>query len=139
MEHASGKPRQKRLKPETFWLPAIFLFLLGLGNALIGQMKMGQFEEALAELDSAQQYKEEVSSSPLMRMQIARRLTDSRISTQLQYEERWNFYRTVRFGGKVVMALSLLLFSISFFVVWMDPRRHRPRIIIHLLKREARR
>jgi len=98
-------------RPITFWLPGIFLFLIGFGNTVVGVMKADQFDEVLQELASAKQYKEEVSSSPLMRMQLARKLTDKTFNQYSTYEERRNFYKTVAFGGKVVMALSLLLFS----------------------------
>ena len=97
-------------RPVTFWLPGIFLFLLGLGNTIVGVMKADQFDQVLRELVSAKQYKEEVSSSPLMRMQLARKLTDKLFDEYSSYQERRRFYQTVAFGGKVVMSLSLVLF-----------------------------
>jgi hypothetical protein len=97
-------------KPVTFWLPGVFLFLLGLGNTVVGVMKAEQFDQVLRELVFAKQYKEEVSSSPLMRMQLARKLTDKLFDEYSTYQERKRFYQTVAFGGKVVMSLSLVLF-----------------------------
>ena len=97
-------------RPVTFWLPGVFLLILGLGNTVVGVMKAEQFDQVLRELVSAKQYKEEVSSSPLMRMQLARKLSDKLFDEYSQYQERKRFYQTVAFGGKVVMSLSLVLF-----------------------------
>ena len=97
-------------RPVTFWLPGVFLFVLGLGNVVVGVMKAEQFDQVLRELVSAKQYKEEVSSSPLMRMQLARKLSDKLFDEYSTYQERKRFYQTVAFGGKVVMSLSLIMF-----------------------------
>ena len=97
-------------KPVTFWLPGVFLLILGLGNTVVGVMKAEQFDQVLRELVSAKQYKEEVSSSPLMRMQLARKLSDKLFDEYSTYQERKRFYQTVAFGGKVAMSLSLVLF-----------------------------
>jgi len=97
-------------RPVTFWLPGVFLLLLGLGNTVVGVMKAEQFDQVLKELVSAQQYKEDVSSSPLMRMQLARKLSDKLFDEYSGYQERKRFYQTVAFGGKIAMSLSLVLF-----------------------------
>lgn len=105
-------------KPAVFWLPGLFLLLLGLGNALVGKMKTDQFEEVLQELESAQHFKEEVSASPMIRLQLSRKLADQAFERRSRFEERRNFYRTVAFGGKVVMVASLGFFAIAMFITW---------------------
>jgi hypothetical protein len=128
-----GGSRNRRLRirlfrslgrPVTFWLPGIFLLLLGFGNTYVGVMKVDQFDEMIEELTSADQYKREVSSSPLMRMQMARRLSDKGYDRYATYEERRRFYKTVAFGGKVVMALSILMFTAACLCfTWSRGRR----------------
>lgn len=113
-------------RPEIFWLPGLFLLLLGFGNALVGYFKADQFNEVLRELQSAEQFKEEVTdSSPLMRLQMAKLLSDKVFERRERFEERRNFYRTVEFGGKAVMALSLGLFSAGAFLAWWNDNPQR--------------
>lgn len=105
-------------KPEVFWLPGLFLFLLGLGNVFVGEMKIEQFQQVLNEFETTEMFKEEVASTPLMRL-AKKRL--SNVERKRHFEERRNFYRIVSFGGKSVIGISLGLFILSAVLLFNDP------------------
>jgi hypothetical protein len=105
-------------KPEAFWLPGCFLLLLGLGNVLVGEMKVEQFQQVLNEFESTEMFREELASTPLMRLEKKRH---SNVEKKRHFEERRNFYRIVSFGGKSVIGLSLILFLISAVLLFRDP------------------
>jgi hypothetical protein len=51
-------------------------------------------------------------------MQLARKLSDKLFDQYSTYQERKNFYQMVAFGGKVVMAISLILFVVACVCKW---------------------
>jgi len=109
------------MRAESIFLPGIFLFILGFGNAVVGQLKTEQFDEILQELQSAEHFREELSRTPLMRLQMAKNLSGNTPSGQRShFEERRNFYWTVAFGGKVVIALSLALLTLAAYLSWKE-------------------
>ncbi len=101
------------IRPVKFILPAAFLFVLGLGNILVGQYKEWQYTQVYEELS----VREPAPRLPSVigRIQAVPQAQDRHMRRQIEANERRNLYRLVAFGGKIFMSLSLLLLASGIF------------------------
>jgi hypothetical protein len=111
------------MKPMKFFLPALFLFTLGVGNIIVGNYKEWQYKQVYDELTELQP--SPPLSSTLSRLQTAKQTSDRHLQRQFEANERRNLYRLVSFGGKSFIALSLLFFSLALFCQYrMGAQQH---------------
>ena len=101
------------MKPMKFLLPALFLFVLGVGNIVVGYYKEWQYKQVYDELTELEP--SPVLSSTLSRLQTTKQTSDRHLQRQLEANERLNLYRLVSFGGKSFIAVSLVLFALALF------------------------
>ncbi len=97
------------VRPMKFFLPAVFLLVLGLGNITVGYYKEWQYRQVYEELNELEPNSK--MSSALGRIQAVPQTKDRREQRQLEATERRNLYQMVGFGGKALVFVSLLLFS----------------------------
>lgn len=100
----------KIFAPAKSLVPAIFLFLLGMGNITVGVLKERQYREVYEELAVLQTAPNPISASSLGRIRAAVPNRDRHLERQGEATERRNFYSLVIFGGKVFIVASLPLF-----------------------------
>lgn len=100
----------KRL-PYRFLVPGLFLFVLGVGNIVVGVMKTSQYEEVLQELAVLEPSSVVTDDSPLARIHSA---DHARFSGRRQQAKiSLDFYRFVVTGGKFFLLLSTLLIAVA--------------------------
>lgn len=99
------------IRPMKFLLPALFLFVLGVGNVWVGQYKEWQYKQVYDELSELQPASN--INSTLGRIQSVPQTKDRHRRRQMEANERRNLYRLVAFGGKAFISLSLMLFALS--------------------------
>ncbi len=99
------------MRPMKFFLPALFLFVLGLGNILVGYYKELQYSQVYEEL--AQTAPMPILPSAISRIEAVPLAQDRHLRRQIEANERRNLYRLVGFGGKAFMCLSVVLFTVS--------------------------
>ncbi len=104
-----------KIKPIKFLIPAIFLFVLGIGNIAVGSLKQAQFVQAYNELAELEPMEKGIESSALNRIQNIKQTKERHIERKLQAKERKYFYGLVAYGGKVFVGVSLVFFYLSFF------------------------
>lgn len=104
-----------KIKPIKFLIPAIFLFVLGIGNIAVGSLKQAQFIQAYNELAELAPIEKDMEASALNRIQNIKQTKERHIERKLQAKERKHFYGLVAYGGKVFVGLSLVFFYLSFF------------------------
>lgn len=104
------------MRPKRFFLPALFLFVLGAGNIVVGTYKEWQYTQVYDELSLLEASAESGIVSGLDRLRDVRTGQDN--SPQNQYAQsqreartRLQFYRLVAFGGKSFIALGVLLLA----------------------------
>ena len=98
-------------RPMKFFLPALFLFVLGLGNILVGYYKELQYTQVYKELSESAPMP--IIPSAISRIQAVPLAQDRHVRRQMEANERRNLYRLVGFGGKAFMCLSVVLFSLA--------------------------
>ena len=106
------------IRPIKFLLPALFLFVLGLGNILVGQYKEWQYTQVYEEL-SVQEPAPKLPSV-IGRIQAVPQAQDRHLRRQIEATERRNLYRLVAFGGKTFMSLSLVLLCLGLFFRYLN-------------------
>ena len=100
------------MKPMKFFLPGVFLLVLGAGNITVGEFKGRQYEQVLEELSGLQLPPQLINVSPLRRIQMESE-TDRLFQRQKNAEARRDFYKLVSFGGRVFIAMSVVLLSLG--------------------------
>ncbi len=118
----SQRPKLATSPPTPFklarlFVPGAFLFILGLGNIGVGHYKTAEYQELMEELSVVAS--EEASlpvSSPLKRIELAE-VKNKRFEENLaKARARLDFYSLVSFGGKLMLALSFILFVVTSFI-----------------------
>lgn len=109
----------REIKPIKFLIPAIFLFVLGIGNIAVGSIKQAQFIQAYNELAELAPIDQEIESSALNRIQSIKQTKERHIEKKLEAKERNHFYGLVAYGGKVFVGISLIFFYLSFFAKYL--------------------
>ncbi len=102
-----------RTRIMRFVVPGIFLFVLGVGNILVGTFKGNQYEQVLAELASAGELPALADASPLRRIQLATQTVSRLYQRQDKARAKLDFYRLVASGGRVFVALSFIFLLIG--------------------------
>jgi len=97
---------QKR-RIARFFLPGVFLAVLGIGNVLVGLYKEAQYEQVLHGLSSNETILGLQKASPLTRIQLLRQKAHRLYHRRKKALARVDFYRLVIFGGKVFLFLSI--------------------------------
>jgi len=100
-----------------FFLPAAFLFVLGLGNILVGHYKEWQYNQVYEELSV--QTPTPKLPSVVGRIQAVAQVQDRHVRRQIEANERRNLYRLVAFGGKAFMSFSLVLLLLAGFAQYL--------------------
>lgn len=100
-----------QIRPLKFFLPAAFLFVLGLGNILVGHYKEWQYTQVYEELRIETPTPK--LPSVVGRIQAVPQIQDRHMRRQIEANERRNLYRLVAFGGKAFMSFSLVLLSLA--------------------------
>ena len=98
-------------RPMKFFLPALFLFVLGLGNILVGYYKELQYTQVYEELTETAPMP--ILPSAISRIQAVPIAQDRHVRRQMEANERRNLYRLVGFGGKAFLCMSVILFSLA--------------------------
>ena len=101
------------VRPLKYFLPAIFLFVLGLGNILVGHYKELQYRQVYEELTESEPLPQ--LPSAISRIQAVPQVQDRHLRRQMEARERRNLYRLVGFGGKTFMSLSVIFFFLALF------------------------
>ena len=96
------------MKTAFLLIPGTFLFILGLGNIAVGDLKYQQYKQVIIELESKEKSfnSEMLKASPLRRLQLEQESanrTDQRLEKSIA---RANLYRLVYIGGKIFLAIS---------------------------------
>ena len=107
------------IKPIKFFIPGIFLFVLGLGNIIVGEFKASQYQEVRAELLNTIEHKSPQileNVSPLRRIQLANQAQEKGTQKLKSAEQRVAFYSLVSTGGAIFVMASLILLIIGFIL-----------------------
>ncbi len=105
-----------KVRPMTFLLPGLFLLLLGVGNIVVGNYKVEQYKQVVANLGTLELPPVLQKASPLRRIQLAK-LTESRTYQRRKTAvARLDFYHLVSFGGQVFASLSLPFLLIGVLI-----------------------
>ena len=104
------------IKPQKFFVPAVFLLLLGLGNMYVGNDRQLAHQEILDELEATEALPDVATTSPLIRMQILQLSQEKLVHRQKTAESRVAFYRLVTIGGRALCLLSGVFFAISLLL-----------------------
>ena len=99
------------VRPMFFFLPGLFLFLLGLGNVWVGGVKEREYTAVLQELEAlaaAQPETKLLHASPLKRVQIALNSAERTYHRREKVLARLNFYEMVIYGGRFFVLVGAL-------------------------------
>jgi hypothetical protein len=110
-----------QIRPLKFFLPAAFLFVLGLGNILVGHYKEWQYTQVYEELSV--QTPTPKLPSVVGRIQAVPQVQDRHMLRQIEANERRNLYRLVAFGGKAFMSFSIVLLSLGALALYAQTER----------------
>ena len=109
------------MTPRRLLLPALFLFVLGAGNIIVGSYKEWQYRQVYEEL-AVLEASPDASASGLDRLQNFKQLSDRYLQGQIEARERLQFYRLVAFGGKTFIGVSIGLLAMALLLqVTRDP------------------
>lgn len=108
-----------------FFLPGVFLLLLGLGNILVGMTKSLQYDRLLAELSAQENNQTLEEMAPLERVQAANRQESRVIKNLSTAVSRREFYSLVTLGGEVFVGLSAGLLLVSAILKVRKPSETR--------------
>lgn len=89
-------------------MPGIFLFVLGLGNIIVGHFKSLEYERVLTELEPTTPPRALANVPPMRRMQMERERATRLDERRRKAQGRLDFYELVTFGGKSFVGLSAL-------------------------------
>ena len=95
-------------KAMRFFIPALFLIALGVGNIIVGHFKYEQYTEVLISLEKQNIKEEPKNLSPLQKLKYASDSTPKLIALKNKAEARRDLYQLVSFSGKIFLALSIL-------------------------------
>lgn len=109
------------MKAKQILVPAVLLILLGMGNIGVGLYKVRQYDVVVRELEDVPSVPEELRASPLMRVQIAKYATDKGYLRQQRAQTRRDYYRLVVIGGRVFLAIGLVLFAAAAALKAAEP------------------
>ena len=116
-------------RPAFFFVPGVFLMALGLGNFIVGTLKLTQYQEVTQELKAIHPSEAMFHLSPLRRLQLVND-SEYRLFQRKQYaDSRKDFYRLIKFGGKIFMAVAVpfLLIGLLRLILWRDVQDLRPK------------
>lgn len=99
------------MSPRKLLLPALFLFVLGVGNISVGLYKEWQYRQVYEELTILESSPEFGSASGLNRLQNYQETRDRYQQGQIEARDRLQFYRLVAFGGKALIGISIILLA----------------------------
>ena len=117
-EELSKKPLPT-VRPMFFFLPGLFLLILGMGNLWVGEIKEQEYQTVLDELQmlsTAAPAAKLVHASPLKRVQLALNAAERTFHRREKALARKEFYSLVRYGGRF-LTLAGFLFLLSAFAV----------------------
>jgi len=109
------------MRPMKFFLPGIFLLVLGIGNISVGTFKRQQYSSVLKELSVRESTTELVNVSPLRRIQLAKQNANRNYERIGHARARRDFYGLVTFGGEVFIGLSAVFLLISILLRLKSP------------------
>jgi hypothetical protein len=95
------------ISSKSFFISGIFMFVLGLGNFLVGISKSTEYQE----LSSASISLEE--TNPLIRVDLLKISGEHISESKLKALSRRDFYRLVEVGGLMLLILSLIPLVLS--------------------------
>jgi hypothetical protein len=106
----------KQINPFLFFLPGIFLLVLGLGNLGVGSYKASQYDVVVSELQQREFMTTSlVNASPLRRIQLAQQGANRLFQRMNEAKDRRSFYHLVSFGGKAFMLLGMCLVFVGTY------------------------
>ena len=115
------------MSPRKLLLPALFLFVLGLGNISVGTYKEWQYRQVYEELTVLEASPEFGAALGLNRLQNFQENNDRYLQGQVEARDRRQFYRLVAFGGKVLIGVSIIFLATALlFQVSGSPFEHFP-------------
>jgi hypothetical protein len=115
----------QRLYSAKLLLPGIFLFILGIGNVIVGHYKSQEYERVLSELAPSVPPRAILNVPPMQRMQMERERATRLDERRSKAQARRDFYQLVSFGGKGFMGLSALLIGCGICMHQFQ-RRQKP-------------
>lgn len=99
--------------PSKFYIPGLFLLALGLGNVIVGGMRVSQYEAVLVELSDLNRAPAGEATSALNRIQTLKKSSDRLADRRDRSQAKRDFYLLVIYGGKVLGGLGTILLGIS--------------------------
>ena len=105
------------IRPMTFLLPGLFLFVLGIGNIWVGSYKGAEYDQVVQELSersTPQNFGSKIS--PIERIRLSKQSSDRLADRRKKALGRKHFYTLVSIGGKIFIAGSLFLLGSSAFL-----------------------
>lgn len=120
------------MKPTKFLLPILFLFILGMGNILVGTFKELQYKQVYSELEQTTELQytpvEEKALGGLRATQLAaEKLAFDRYSKRkMDASERRNLYLMVIFGGKIFLTTAILLGTYALLLAIYQRKFSKP-------------
>ncbi len=95
---------------------------LGMGNFIVGTLKLTQYQEVTQELKAIRPSEGMFHLSPLRRLQLVND-SEYRLFQRKQFADtRKDFYRLIKFGGKIFMAVAIpfLLLGGLRLMLWRE-------------------
>ncbi len=106
-----------QLKLARLFVPGAFLLILGLGNIGVGHYKTAEYQELMQDLSVVANEEAKLPvSSPLKRIELAEVKNERFEESLTKARARLDFYSLVSFGGKLMSALSFILFAATSFI-----------------------
>lgn len=96
--------------------PALLLIALGIGNAIIGDMKDRQYEQVYSELLLPHSRSSQLPPA-LSRLQAVHEIERRHIRKEIEAADRRIYYRTVSLGGRIMMIAGFGLLAYCLFKV----------------------
>lgn len=102
------------MKSRFFFIPGVFLLVIGLGNYVVGYYKEQQYSRIIDEL-SVQQPRENFSMlSPLSRLEMEKSVSLRLTQRTEKANSRRELYHLFSIGGLAWVLCSILLFILGF-------------------------
>lgn len=103
----------KRFAKNGLILPGIFMLLLGVGNLIVGELKLGQYDQTMAELQALRPTPGPEIDGVLADSPVGERSSDRVLQRIQELKQRRDFYRVVSLGGQLFMLMSVIMFAVG--------------------------
>jgi hypothetical protein len=115
------------MRPQRFFVPAIFLLLLGIGDVIVGDLKADEYRGILDEIQNQLPPLDSIEDSSLVRVQLAQFTTEKLLQRKEQVETKIAFYGLIKVGGQLLIAIGCFTMAIGL-VVWLVGGKERENI-----------